>query len=265
MNIFIRELRAYRKSLIIWSVAVFFLIIGALGKFAAYNAAGQSMTELLSQIPKSIKSVLGMGNFDLTTIRGFYGMCFLYTVLMATIHASMLGAGIISKEERDKTTEFLMVKPVSRGKIITSKLLAALFNIAVFNIITLVISIALVANYSKGENITREICLFMGAMFILQLIFLTIGTGIAAASRRPKGAASIATAVLLGSFIISSIVGIYDKLDFLKYITPFKYFEAEKLLEKGGLDPVFVVLSAVIIAVMLYVTYVCYKKRDLNV
>jgi ABC-2 type transport system permease protein len=265
MNIFIRELKAHRKSLIIWSIAILFLIVSGLGKFAAYNAAGQSMNELLSQIPKSIKSVLGMGNFDLTTISGFYGMCYLYLVLMATIHASMLGAGIISKEERDKTAEFLMTKPVSREKVITSKLLAALFNIAVFNIVSLVFSIALVANYSKGVNITGEICLLMSAMFILQLMFLSIGTGIAAASKHPKGAASIATAVLLGSFIISSIIGIYDKLDFLKYITPFKYFEAEKLLEKGGLDPVFVVLSAVFIAAMLYVTYVCYKKRDLNV
>lgn len=264
MNIFIRELRAHRKSLIIWSVAIFLMIISALGKFTAYNQSGQSMNELLSQIPKSIKAVLGMGNFDLTTIKGFYGMCYLYLLLMATIHASMLGANIISKEERDKTTEFLMVKPVSREKIITSKLLASLFNVVVFNIVTLVLSIVIVGNYSKGENITGEICLLMVATFILQLVFLSLGTGIAAISKRPKDAASIAMAVLLVSFILSSAISVYDKLDFLKYITPFKYFEAENLM-KSGLDPVFTVLSVVIIAVMVYMTYAFYKKRDLNV
>ena len=265
MNIFIRELRAHRKSLIIWSVAILFMIISAMGKYSSYAESGQSMNNLLSDIPKTIKAVLGMGDLDLTKVSGFYGMFYLYMLLMATIHASMLGANIISKEERDKTSEFLMVKPVSRGKIITSKLLASLFNIAVFNIVTLVLSIAIVGNYANGEEITGEICLMMVAMFILQLMFLSIGTGIAAASKRPKSAASIAMAVLLVSFIISSAISMYDKLDGLKYITPFKYFEAEKLMKSGGLDPVFVVLSVVIITAMVCVTYVFYKKRDLSI
>jgi ABC-2 type transport system permease protein len=265
MNIFLRELKAFRKSLIIWSVAIFFMVISSMGKYAAYSESGQSMNELLSQIPKSIKAVLGMGNFDLTKISGFYGMFYLYMVLMAAIHASMLGANIISKEERDKTTEFLMVKPVSRGGIITSKLLAALFNVAVFNIVTLVLSIATVGKYANGEDISGEIVKLMVGMFIMQLIFLSIGTGIAAASRKPKSAASVATAVLLVSFILSSAINMNSKLEALQYITPFKYFEAEKLLDGGGFQPVFVALGVVIIAAMTAVTYVFYKKRDLNV
>lgn len=265
MNIFLRELKAYRKSLIIWSIVIFFMIISAIGKFSAYAESGQSMNELLSQIPKSIKAVLGMGDFDLTKVSGFYGMFYLYILLMATIHATMLGANIISKEERDKTTEFLLVKPVSRVKIITAKLLASLFNIIVFNIVTLVLSIALLEKYSNGEDITGEILLLMVGMFILQLVFLSIGTGIAASSRRPKSAASVATAVLLVSFILSSAINMNSKLEGLKYITPFKYFEAEKLLNEGGFQPVFLLLSFVLIAVLTCVTYVFYRKRDLNV
>lgn len=264
MNIFIRELRAHRKSLIIWCVAIFLMIISAMAKYSAYTASGQSMNDLLSGIPKTIRAVLGMGELNMTTASGFYGMFYLYMLLMATIHSSMLGANIISKEERDKTSEFLMVKPVSRTHIVTSKLLASLFNIAVFNIVTLVLSIAIVGKYANGEEISGEICLMMTAMFILQLMFMAIGTGIAAASKRPKSAASIAMAVLLVSFIISSAISIYDKLDVLKYVTPFKYFEAEKLM-KSGLDPVFIVLSFLIIAAMIYVTYLFYKKKDLSI
>lgn len=264
MNIFLRELKAHRKSLIIWSIAILFMILSSMGKFTAYAESGQSMNEILSKIPKTIRAVLGMGNFDLTKISGFYGMIYLYLVLMAAIHASMLGANIISKEERDKTTEFLMVKPVSRSKIITSKLLASLFNILVFNIVTLVLSIVIVGKYAEGEPITGEILTLMTGMFILQLVFLSIGTGIAAVSRRPKAAASIAAAVLLVSFVLSSAISMNSKLEGLKYITPFKYFEAEKLLN-GGFQPIFVILSLVIISAMVYVTYVFYNKRDLNV
>lgn len=102
---------------------------------------------------------------------------------MVTIHASMLGANIISKEERDKTTEFLMVKPISRTKILTSKLLAALANVLILNLVTLVLSIAIVGKYSHGEAVTSEIQMLTVGMLILQAIFLFIGSGIAAISK----------------------------------------------------------------------------------
>jgi ABC-2 type transport system permease protein len=265
MNIFLRELRAHRKSLIIWSIAIFFMITSAMAKYSAYNESDQSMNELLSKIPKTIRAVLGMGDFNLTTISGFYGMCYFYLILMAAIHASMLGANIISKEERDKTTEFLMVKPVSRSQIMTSKIIAALFNIVVFNIVTLVLSIAIVEKYAKGESIMGEIFTLMLGMFILQLIFLFIGTTIAAARANPKSAASTSMAVMLVTFVLSSIISMNNSLDFLKFTTPFKYFEAQDLISGKGFNPLFVMLSVIIISLMVYFTYTFYKKRDLNV
>lgn len=265
MNIFFRELKAHRKSLIIWSMVMFFMIVSSIGKFTAYAATGQSMNKILSQIPSSIKAVLGMGGFDLTKISGFYGMLYLYLLLLAAVHASLLGANIIAKEERDKTTEFLLVKPVSRRKIITAKLLAALFNIVVFNVVTLVFSITLLGKYANGEDITSEICILMIGMFILQMMFLVIGTAAAAVSRRPKSAASVATAVLLSTFIISSVININSNLESFKYITPFEYFKAEKLLNGGGFEPIFLILSFVIIALLVFVTYASYKHRDLNI
>lgn len=265
MNIFIREMKAHRKSLISWSIGMLFMIIGGMGKFSSYSGSGQSITELIDKMPKTLKAILGFGNFDVAKASGFYGMLFLYLLIMVTIHAVMLGANIISKEERDKTTEFLMVKPVSRTSIITSKLLAALANVLILNLVTLVLSISIVSNYSKGEAIVGGILILMVGMFILQLMFLFIGTGIASISKNPKISASIATTVLLVTFLISVVIDMNSKLEGLKYITPFKYYNPEYLMYGEGLEPIFVVLSLVIITSMVCVTYVFYKKRDLKV
>ncbi|UWG96442.1 ABC transporter permease [Dehalobacter sp. DCM] len=265
MNIFWRELKAHRKALIIWSIAIFLMIVSSIGKFTAYAETGQSMNELLSQIPSSIKAVLGMGNFDLTQVSGFYGMLYLYLLLLATVHASLLGANIIAKEERDKTTEFLLVKPVSRAKIVTAKLLASLLNVIVFNLVTLIFSVALMGKYAKGEDITGEIGILMVGMFMVQLIFLFIGTATASVSKRPKSAASVSTAILLVTFVISSAININSSLGPLRYITPFEYFKADQLLNGGGFEPVFLILSLVIIALLVVVTYGAYQKRDMNV
>lgn len=265
MNIFIREMRAHRKSLIFWSLGIFLTIVSGMGKFSYYVESGQSITELISTIPKTLRAMMGFGDFDVTKASGFYGMLFLYLMMIVTIHASMLGANIIAKEERDKTTEFLMTKPVSRVRIVTEKLLAALVNVIVLNLVTLIFSITIVGNYSRGEDITHDILVLMAGMFIAQLMFLFIGTGIASISKNPKSSASVATTVLLVTFILSVTVDMNSSLEGLKYLTPFKYFDAADLMYGGGLKPVFVALSVVIIAVMASITYVFYKKRDLNV
>ncbi|MDF2858369.1 MAG: transporter [Neobacillus sp.] len=265
MTVFLRELKVHRKSMIIWSIAIFLMIISSIGKFNAYAQTGQSMNELLAQIPSSIKAVLGMGNFDLTKVSGFYGMLYWYLLLLATIHAALLGANIISKEERDKTTEFLLVKPISRSKLISAKLLACLINIVVVNLVTLFFSVFLMGKYANGTGFTSEICILMVGMFILQLMFLLIGTATAAASKKPRSAPSVATAILLITFLISSVINMNSNLEYLKYITPFEYFKAERLLNGEGFETVFLILSLIIIVGLGFVTYVSYKSRDLNV
>ncbi|KUO49071.1 MAG: ABC transporter [Desulfitibacter sp. BRH_c19] len=265
MNVFIREMKANRKSLIIWSIGVFLMVASSMGKYAALSASGQSINDLLGQMPNSLKAIMGLGTFDLSTVIGYYGVLFIYLVVMATIHAAMLGANIISKEERDKTAEFLLVKPISRNKIITSKLSATLVNILVLNLVTFVSSIVMVQKYSNGESVIGDITVLMIGMFMLQLIFLFIGTAIAAISKNPKTATSLSTGILLITFILSVAIDINSRIENLKYLTPFKYYEAKNLLLDGGFDAVYVILSAVIIPVLFSTTYVFYRKRDLNV
>lgn len=265
MNIFLREMKANRKSLIFWLAGLFFMVVGGMGKFGGVKASGQSMNDLVEKIPRAIKTIMGIGAFDLSTVGGYYGMLFIYLVLMATIHAAMLGANIISKEQNDRTSEFLFVKPISRSKIITWKLAAAIANILIFNITTGVLSIVMVNYYEKSGAITGDILKLLVGMLILQIMFLLIGTGIAAVSKNTRLPASVATGILLAVYMLSMGIDMNERLDFLKYLTPFKYFEAKNLIGGGKFESVFLILSIVIIVVLLNVTYVFYKKRDLNV
>lgn len=265
MNIFFKEMKANRKSLIIWSIAVILLIAGGMGKYAAFSATGQSVAIIIAQLPGSIQAILGTGSFDLSKASGYYGVLFLYLALMAAVHAAILGSTIISKEERDRTSEFLFVKPVSRNKIITSKLIAALTNIIIFNLVTLAFSIITVGYYSRGEDVTADILKLSLGLFFLQLIFLFIGTGTAAISRKPNTTPSTAAGILLIAFVLNVVVDLDKKMSFLKFLTPFKYFNARDLMYGGKFEPVFLVLSVLIIAAASAVTYVFYQRRDLTV
>ncbi|MGF3102819.1 ABC transporter permease subunit [Rossellomorea sp. DUT-2] len=264
MNVYIREMKAHRKSLIIWCIGMIALIGSGMGKFAGFSSSGQSMNELMAQMPKSLQAFLGVGSLDMSTASGFYGVLFLYILLLSTIHATMIGATIISKEERDKTIEFLFVKPLPRKKIIGIKLLAALTQVGILSIITWSASLLIVGRYSEGESIISDIGITMFGMLILQVLFLVIGTAIAASTKKPGKAATLAAGVLLVTFILSFAIDLSEKIEGLKYFTPFKYFEAKTVMD-GGLELMFVGISVVLIGVLAVFTFILYDKRDLNV
>ncbi|MCY6483093.1 ABC transporter permease subunit [Clostridium aestuarii] len=265
MNIFTKEIKANSKSLVIWCIGILAMIGGGMSKFAAYSNSGESMNELLKVIPKSLLNIMGLSSFDLTKAIEFYGVLFLYLILISSIHAVILGANIIAKEENEKTAEFLFTKPISRSKVITLKLLAAFFNIFILNMVTFVLSFFIVNYFNKGDEILENIAILMVGMFIVQFLFMCIGSMLASATKKPHSAASTASGILLVTFILSMIINMNDKLENLKYITPFKYFEAESVLFGKGLNFHFILLSALIITVSLYSTYMFYKKRDLNI
>lgn len=265
MNIFLREMSAYRKSLIIWCIGVIFLIGSGMAKFEGMASSGQSMNDIMTAMPKSLQAIMGIGTLDVSKVSGYFGVLYIYLLLMATIHAAMLGATIIAKEERDKTVEFLFVKPVSRSKIISYKLLVASVNIVVFNIVAAGASIYLVGQYNEGESVTGDIINAMLGMLLLQVLFLLIGSAIAAVSKKPKLAVSLSTGILLVTYIVSIAIELNEKLAFMKYFTPFKYFEAKVVMNGEGLDTFFVLLSLSMIVVLLMITFVFYRKRDLNV
>lgn len=264
MNIFLRELKANRKALIIWSACMVLGVLGGMGKYTAYSSGGAE-SEVFTKMPQTMRALLGIGSFDVTAMTGFFAMLFLYLELTAGIHAALLGSGIMAKEERDKTTEFLMIKPVSRTVIVTSKLFAALVNIAVLNIVTLLSSLAAVAQYNKGKDVTGEIVMFLLSMFIVQLIFLSLGALLSAFMKNPKASGSLASGILLCSFVISKITDLTSGLNVLNVLSPFKYFSYENIVNGNGLSFVIVILSLVLVGVFSVSTYYFYQNRDLRV
>lgn len=264
MNIFKRELRANMKSLLIWSGAQFFIIFSGMVKYDGYAKSGVNITDLFKDFPKGLQAVFGIGEIDLSKIEGYYSIFFIFFVLLAAIHAGMLGAIIMTKEERDHCADFLFSKPISRRRIITSKLLACLLNIFLFNMVTMFSSLFFISIYNNGNPLFSIVINLMIALFILQILFLSVGAVIGAFAKTAKKATSLTTAFLLGSFFLSLGIDIESSLKFLKVITPFQYFDAKKIVFGNAFEPIFVILSIAIVLAATITAYVQYEKRDLT-
>jgi ABC-2 type transport system permease protein len=264
MNIFVRELRANLKSLVIWCVITTLLITIGVSKFSAF-AGDPNMLVMLDSIPEPMLDALNMNTFNLTTLSGFYGVMFIYFSLLGGIAAAMWGSDIISKEERDRTVEFSLVLPVSRSRVITGKALAALVNCIAFVLITWAVSLVAVQAYNPDQAFFDFLALEMQAMLAIELIFLAVGLLLGSAMKRYKLSGSIAVGIILVTYFISIISAMQEQLGFLKYFSPFKYFDAGALFRNGQLDGAYLALSAAIIVACLAGAYWTYSKRDLYI
>jgi ABC-2 type transport system permease protein len=264
MNIFMRELRANLKSLVIWSVVMVLLILTGVSKFAAYYN-NPDMLKILDAMPAAFLDALNMRAFNLTTLSGFYGLFFIFFGLMGAMAAAMWGSDSISKEERDRTVEFSLVLPVTRSRVITAKALAALVNCIAFVLVTWAISIAAVPPYNPDQAFYAFLALEMQGMLALELVFLAIGLLLGCAMKQYKRSGSIAVAIILTTYFLSIIAPMQESLNFLKYFTPFKYFDAGDLFRNGYLDGGYLLLSAAIIAACLGAGYWIYNRRDLYI
>ncbi len=264
MNIFIRELRANSRSLIIWAVIVgLFMSIG-FSKYSAYEG-NPEIIEVLNGMPPAVLAAFNMNAFNLTTLTGFYGVMFTYFALLLSIAAVMWGSDIITKEERDKTVEFSLTLPIPRSRLVTAKTLAALVNCLALLAITYVATLLSARSYQPDKQFYDLVNLSVPALIVIQLIFLAVGIFLGCAMKQHKRASSAAVSLLLGTFILSVFSGLHKDLEFLKYFTPFKYFDPAMMLRESRIDIAFVWLSLAIVAICLTGAYVTYSKRDLYI
>ena len=264
MNIFLRELRAYRKSVLIWCGIMLLFIVVGFSKFSAYYN-NPEMLDLINDFPNAMVETFNLKTFNLTTVTGFYGVMFAYFSLMLSIAAAMWGSDIISKEERDKTVEFSLTLPVTRTRLLTAKTLAAVVNCMVLLLVTGIITVAMAQQYEPDDRFYRFVAISMLALFIVQMIFLAVGILLGCAMKQYKRAGSASVSLLLVTYFLSIIAGMSKNLKFLKYVSPFKYFNPVTLLNESRLDIGFIGLSVLIIAASMARAYMSYAKRDLHI
>jgi len=264
MRMYFRELKAGIKSLLIWTAVIALLINVSVIKFSAFESNPESLA-ILDTMPPQLMEALSMRAFNLTTLEGFFGAMFVFFALMAAMAAALWSSEAIAKEERERTVEFTLVLPIPRRRIVTAKLLAALSNCALFVLFTWLISVIASRSYAPGKFLFDFLRLEMLAMFMIELVFLSLGTLLACASKTPRRVGSMAIGLILGLYFISIFVGMHEKLTWLKYLTPFSWFNASAFFRSGRFEPHALVLTGLTVVIFLFAAYFTYDRRDLYI
>lgn len=261
MTLIKHELRQSRTSFLVWTASLGFLLATCIFLFPEMKGQMESVNDMFSSMG-SFTEAFGMDRLNFGTLTGFYAVeCGNVLGLGGAFFASLCAVGILSKEEKDKTAEFLLTHPVSRKMIVTEKLIAVLVQITVMNI--LIYALATVSIAAVGEAIPwKEISLMHIAYYLLQLELACICFGVSAFIR--KGSAGIGLGIAAMMYFLNLIANIADVAEFLKYITPFGYCEGADIVSNGNLDITLVCIGIALGIGGIITSYIKYTKKDIH-
>ncbi len=262
MNIIGRELKSSIRGLFFWGLGIIFVVADGMIEYKGFQNSGNAIGSLLDAMPESVQIIFGMDHLDIGNVLGYYLVLFNYLVILCAVHAIMLGSSLIAKEERDKTAEFLLAKPISRNKIVLYKLAAGVIQLLMINLIVFGASIIGIVSYEEGH--TDSLVMVMLGLLIVQSIFMAAGSAIAAVCRNPKLSIGLSAGVLLILYMASILMSLYEKLKFLRYVTPFEYINTHNLIEGEGFAGSLTGVACAVKAELLVITFREYRRRDMK-
>jgi ABC-2 type transport system permease protein len=263
MNIFLHELKAYRKSTIIWSISLILIVALFMSLFPAFTKDVDEFKKLLEGYPEPLRKALGMNLNTLFTILGFYCYALTFITLCAAIQAMNIGTSIVSKEVREKTADFLLTKPVTRSKVMTAKLLAAFVSIIITNILYFVAASYMAFQVKTDEFSFNTFFLLSLTIFFIQLMFLVMGVIISVLVRKIKSVLTVSLATVFSFYFLGAISATSGD-EAKRYISPFKYFDTAYIIEQSSYETSFLIVGAVIMILFIAVSYLIYTKKDIH-
>lgn len=264
MNIFLYELKSLRKSMLLWTLSILALAALYLSIFPSMAKDAEEFKLLLASYPPAIRAMLGINLDYITSLLGFYSMIFTFIILCGAIQAMNLGVSILSKESRERTVDFLLVKPVSRSVIVSAKLLAAVVTLVITNIIFLSLSTLLVT-LEDSQNFSLKLFILINlTMFFVQLIFIAIGMLVSLFFKKIKNVLPISLGVVFGFYLIGTLLVTDPSNKAERILSPFKYFDITYIINNGRYEPFYLIVSAVIIAAAITCSYILYNRKDIH-
>jgi ABC-2 type transport system permease protein len=222
----LKELKRNRKNLLIWLSIILGFTIMILSIYPFMSEMGEGLETLLSSIPDELAIALGMNSDSWSNIIGFYSTYYgVYIVVLISIYTATTGGTIISKEERDRTSEFLFTKPITRSGIFRSKMLVLLILVfLVFVLQSLLAYASLEIFKTKDYEFTTWLIMQANGLMII-LFYTALGVLLSMNVPPKRNIMGLVVGLTFGAYIINALSKSADAINWMGYISPFKYMD----------------------------------------
>jgi ABC-2 type transport system permease protein len=263
MKSIIKWTLAQRKtSTIWWGVAMSAFIFINMIFYPSFKNDAAELQKSFENLPDAAVQLFG-GSTDFFSPVGFMNsqIFFLMLPMILGILAIALGAGLLAREEQDKTIEGLLARPISRTKLLQAKATAGVIILSIVSVLGLITII--ITSKIVGLEISNSA--LVQAMFVCFLFTLSLGSiaYLMTATGKARGSSiGIAAFVGIGGYLISSLAGTVSWLENPSKLFPFEYYQSEAIL-RGTYNWNNLWYFVALIGLCKLLSWLAFRRRDL--
>jgi ABC-2 type transport system permease protein len=224
-----------------------------------YSGMGSSVSDLTDSMPEALSAVMGLGAGDNYLVGELFGLIGPIAVLIVAISG---GVAAVAGEERNRTAGLLLAQPVTRRQLVWSKAGVLLGHVAL-------VAVVLFASSTLGAELTNTDLSVSGALagsvhlFFFGAAFAMFALALSAATGSVTKSTSIVAGVAVATNLLGSLLPLVDALDWVKYLSPWHYYDGSDPIVNGVIWADLAVLGALAVAGMA-AALVLVRPRDLE-
>lgn len=256
------NLKSRMRNFLVWSTISLCLFILIIVMFTNLLNAGlpDFLADMLASFPTASgedKSVL------LPDFKDFgvnIGVCLQIMLIVGCIYASYLGASASTGGKGDIT--FIYSLPVTRVCTVLTSFFAQIVTLFCYNIIVLLVSLAVLYSNNKMSYLGKIILAVMGFLLV-ELVYLSIAFLLSTFMDNSSQASSISAVVVTVTVIFGLIGSMANSLSLLKALSPYTYVSVYAIVS-GGNRMFYVGIAAGLLITIISVVLSCvrYEKID---
>ena len=228
-----KTFRDHWKSLLAWGSVIVFMSTIELYVYPTIAKTGDGMNQLLESFPDAIKEIFRMQ--DYTSGAGFLSteLFSLMIPLVLIAVGATWGSSATAQDEEDGTADLLFSLPVSRSKVMLSKIIATVSACLLLAIIAFV-NIAIGAPLVNMEIDTAHLAATCFSMFLLGIFFSSVGFLIGSLTGKKGVSLGISSGLGILAFLFYSLAPLVNTFDYITPINPIQWSLGGNQLFEGA-------------------------------
>lgn len=257
-----KTLRDRWRSTLAWALGLLSIISLQLYIYPTVANSSDAMTQYIDAFPEALKTIFRIE--DYASGAGFLGTE-LFSLMIPLIFISLAagrGSSAIAGEVESGTADILFSLPISRRRILVSKLIAMVLEVFALTVLA-VASIAIGASLVDLEISTLALITATSASGLMALVFGAIALFAGSFTGKRSVATGLAITFAIAALLFYSLAPIVDTFDYLTPFNPMDWAINGNPLSNGISLLSFIKLTAVF-ATFSALAITFFKKRDIK-
>lgn len=257
------ELHRRRMYLVWWSLGIIALVALTVLAYGSVKDQAAELNKAFGNLSSNISGFVGTS--DMFSPIGYLNsqLYFITLPILFILLSVTLSGSLISKEERRRTLELLLARPIGRSRLLLAKALAGTAVVAILGVVTAVVIILCGMAVHIGVS-AAHIVLATIWMVLFSGAFGAIAFMLYAASQMTRRLAAVVAILLsFGGYILSSLGGMVHGLAWIAKLLPYHYYDPGAILT-GHVSYGLVLYIAAMYVMSICVALIGFRRRDID-